>query len=62
MVEYPWGSTFTFANEHQRFISGAETPELLIDEFQRLFDLVDRTEWEAFTAPVVSDQVPLRLR
>ena len=63
VTKYSWGGSFAFANEHQRLLRGAETPELLKDEFFRLFSAIDVMSWQLLSpisAP--SDNVPLRLR
>ncbi|HEX8136026.1 MAG TPA: hypothetical protein VF544_00405 [Pyrinomonadaceae bacterium] len=65
VIKQPWGFSFIFSHEHQRCIAGHETPEVLIDEFSRLFSAIDISAWQSFASQAASvdlGEAPLRLR
>lgn len=64
LVKHSWGVSFVFANEHQRWMIGPETTQLLADEFSRLFSVIDVPSWQQSLAASIDllDDVPLRLK
>lgn len=59
----PWGFSFIFAQENQRCLQGSETPEVLLEEFSRLYSAIDPASWESFAEQGTNlEEEHLRLR